>query len=292
HYIDSSKHIATNYDREEASPSLSEPTVTRRERKIQLTYDLPHRIRCAAIYPLPAPNGSTVILYGNDRGLRVLWRGGRRIKAADRPPPLANSANDVIMIDDSDDEPAAPPPPQKVEYEDDEEEPDEETPYPSIIQEMDIPLGSPVLHLAIPSLPPDAKQRADLKDIVKVTTCDDALTQQAGVRCPHTRELHTHGACISMTVFTTSRMSREAGSHKASSIEMSIGRYLWGLPNQPKACRTGRGVVCHLIVEISNARQPSPNNPAAVCAPSCPCVYIGLRTLLLSAYMLITGVLL
>ncbi|OQO08042.1 hypothetical protein B0A48_06835 [Cryoendolithus antarcticus] len=161
--------MAPRYDRDEASSSLSKPKVTKRERKIQLTYDLPHRIRCAAIYPVSAPNGSTVILYGHDRGLRVLWRGGRRIKAASRPPPPANNANDVIMIDDSDDEPAAPPPAPTVEFENDEEELDEETPYQSIVQEMDIVLGSPVLHLAIPSLPPDAKQRLELKDTIVVT---------------------------------------------------------------------------------------------------------------------------
>ncbi|OQO01673.1 hypothetical protein B0A48_12710 [Cryoendolithus antarcticus] len=163
--------MAPYHEREDVTSSIREPRVTKRERKTQLTYDLPHRIRCAAIYPIPAPNGSTVIIYGHDRGLRIIWRGGRRIKAAAKPPPSANNANDVIMIDDSDDEPAAPPPPSKIEYEDDEEELDEETSYPSIVQEMDILLGSPVLHLAIPSLPPDAKQRPELKDTTVLAIC-------------------------------------------------------------------------------------------------------------------------
>ena len=38
------------------------------------SYDLPHRIHTARIYPLIALSGSTVIVYGHENGIRVVWR--------------------------------------------------------------------------------------------------------------------------------------------------------------------------------------------------------------------------
>lgn len=108
---------------------------------------------------MPAPNGSTVILYGHDNGLKVLWRGGKRIKqlptqdnaSANRPAKDA----DIIVIDDDDDEDGPPQKTQndKVEYEEEEEEMDSDCPFASIIHELDINLGSLVLNLAVPLLP-------------------------------------------------------------------------------------------------------------------------------------------
>ena len=60
-----------------------EPRIVKRERKLQLAYDLPHRIHCARIYPAQCANGSTLVLYGHDQGIRVLYRGGRRPKHSD-----------------------------------------------------------------------------------------------------------------------------------------------------------------------------------------------------------------
>lgn len=63
------------------------------------------------------------------------------------------------MIIDSDDE---EPPPKSAqpyqdapEFEDDEDEYDPSEPYQSIIQTLDLPLGTEVLHMSFPQLPPD-----------------------------------------------------------------------------------------------------------------------------------------
>ena len=162
-----------------------EPRVTKREKKLHLryksiklstkfhsltrpnSYDLPSRIYCSRIYPIAAPNGSTVILYGHDRGLRVLWRGGRRPKepsAAPTAPPNASGTGtgpEVITIDDSDDEPEQNEPKAVVdEYEAEEDEEDPDSPFPSIIYHADIDLGAEVLSMAVPSITSTAALQA------------------------------------------------------------------------------------------------------------------------------------
>lgn len=154
-----------------------EPRVTKRDRKLHLSYDLPHRIRCAQVYPIAAPNGSTLILYGHDRGLGILWRGGRRVKQQPPPAPAPKPAKsqDVIVIDDSDDEPPPPPTEKPVEYEDEEDEMDPDAPYAPIIQDVDVELGSAVLHIAVPSVPQQPAQRPGVvrdKALVAVYTTD------------------------------------------------------------------------------------------------------------------------
>lgn len=126
------------------------------------SYELPHRVHDSTIYPVKAPNGSTIILYGHETGVGIVWRGGRSLKNA---PPLlkqpakpakVNGTNDAIMIIDSDDdEPAkstAPPPPP-AEFEEEEEELDPDQPYPSFIQQLRLSLNTQVLHIAVPQIP-------------------------------------------------------------------------------------------------------------------------------------------
>jgi len=97
-----------------------------------IRYELPHRVHKAVIYPIKAPTGSTVILYGHETGVGVVWRGGRPLKK-NAPPPkepakpanVNGTSNDAIMIIDSDDEEpakAAPQQPQEAEFEDEDEE--------------------------------------------------------------------------------------------------------------------------------------------------------------------------
>ena len=158
-----------------------EPRVTKGERKLHLSYDLPHRIRCAQVYPIAAPNGSTLILYGHDRGLRILWRGGRRIKQQPLPAPAPKPAQstDVIVIDDSDDEPPPPPKELPIEWEDEEDELDPDAPYAPIIQDLDVQLGGAVLHIAVPSVPQQPAQRPGVvrdKALVAVYTTDGQVS--------------------------------------------------------------------------------------------------------------------
>lgn len=132
------------------------------------SYELPHRIHTAKVYPVQSPNGSTIIVYGHEHGLRILWRGGRPFRSAspvsdkekekEKEKPKVNGAgkNTIIIIDSDDDE----PPPNvistshdKPTFEDEEEEYDPLEPYPPLLQHIDLPLGAEVLHIAFPQVP-------------------------------------------------------------------------------------------------------------------------------------------
>lgn len=130
---------------------IRRPRVTKRERKLQIGYQLEHRIHCAQAYPLTAPNGSTLVIYGHQNGFRLLWRGGRkpRDRATSR---LTNGGHETIVIDDDDDVPQQESQQLAEDFDDDEEELDPDCPYPSIVQELDYNLEATVTRVAIPSL--------------------------------------------------------------------------------------------------------------------------------------------
>ena len=68
-------------------------------------------------------------------------------------------SNDAIMVIDSDDEepPTKPAQPYKdeAEFEDEEVEYDPTAPFETLVQTLDLPLGTDVLHISFPQLPPD-----------------------------------------------------------------------------------------------------------------------------------------
>ncbi|KAK7519942.1 hypothetical protein IWZ03DRAFT_125557 [Phyllosticta citriasiana] len=145
----------------------TEPRTTRHGKQTHLCYDLQHRVNVSKIYPRTAPNGSTVLVYGHTNGIRIIWRRGRALKkkaaAKEHGKPKANGTNgtssDVVMIDlvSDDESPAqAPPPPttqDDAEFESEEEDANESEPNAHIVQQLDIPLGTEVLSLALPQLP-------------------------------------------------------------------------------------------------------------------------------------------
>ncbi|SMR63804.1 unnamed protein product [Zymoseptoria tritici ST99CH_1A5] len=135
--------------------SVMRPRVSKRDRKLHVSYELPHRIHCARIYPVTAPNGSTVVIYGYDKGVRVLWRGGRRRKEHDSrtqssATPNGNGHSHEIISLDNDDDDAADA--AEDEYEAEEEEQDADCPYPTIIEDLDIEVGTNVLHVEVPAV--------------------------------------------------------------------------------------------------------------------------------------------
>ncbi|WPG97394.1 Hypothetical protein R9X50_00016900 [Acrodontium crateriforme] len=140
-----------------------EPRVTKRERKLHLSYELPHRVHCTRLYPVKSSNGSTVIIYGHDRGIRILWRGGRVPR---EPLEQAQEANgikstDIVVVDSDDVKPSATEGLVDTSI-DEKEELDPDCPYPSIISEVDVDVGAAVLHLAVPSLPLSIQQSSPL----------------------------------------------------------------------------------------------------------------------------------
>lgn len=158
------------------------------------SYRLPHRVHAAKGYPLRAPNGSSIIVYGSETGLKVVWRGGRQFselkapEASGQDKNAGNDANDGVMVIDSDEdeEPADPPAPEGPSYEfsAEETEVDPAAPYEEILRQVDIPLGSPVLDLAIPRvLPEELRSPLDpfppfvKNTIVVAAVCSDLSTR-------------------------------------------------------------------------------------------------------------------
>ncbi|RAH43339.1 uncharacterized protein BO95DRAFT_208300 [Aspergillus brunneoviolaceus CBS 621.78] len=165
---------------------------------LQLSYQLPHRVHTAAGYPLVAPNGSSIVVYGYETGLKVVWRGGKPfatkktpVAQADKPQkPAPPPSDDAVMIIDSDDESVAEiqssisKEEPKAQFEEEEPEVDPAYPYESILRQVDIPLGSRVLHLAVPRILPEAARSSldpfppTLKELVVVAAvCADYSTR-------------------------------------------------------------------------------------------------------------------
>ncbi|KAI3339271.1 hypothetical protein F4824DRAFT_56406 [Ustulina deusta] len=142
------------------------PSTTARVRRtaqnIQYTYNLPRRIHTAHAYPVLSPQGATILLYGHENGVTLVWRGGRRFK-----PPVQDAAakgsngkqqngrppQDAVMIIDSDDEDAAAAGPF-VDQPQFEETLDDESMYPEILQTLDLEFDTAVLHISTLPLTP------------------------------------------------------------------------------------------------------------------------------------------
>ena len=156
------------------------------------SYELPYSIFAAAVYPIRAPNGSTIIAYGHERGISFIWRGGQPFKLQpsspnpEEKPKFNGSSNDAVMIIDSDDEASVSPNPLPEKYvdhavfEEEEGEWDSSRPYDPVIQTLDLALGTGVLHISIVQIPTEADRtgRDSLpkllsEKIVLSLTCSD-----------------------------------------------------------------------------------------------------------------------
>ncbi|RFU35430.1 hypothetical protein B7463_g909, partial [Scytalidium lignicola] len=130
------------------------PRLTKTQQNVQLSYELPHRIHGAKIYPLPSPNGSTIIIYGHEYGARIVWRGGRSFKAPqaglDSTKNSSNGAGkDAVISLDLDDEGDVTPFEDKPEFEDQEEELDASNPFAKVLQVLDLHFGTDILDVAL-----------------------------------------------------------------------------------------------------------------------------------------------
>ncbi|KAI0150527.1 hypothetical protein GGR57DRAFT_185300 [Xylariaceae sp. FL1272] len=134
---------------------IKAPRIRRTAQTAQYTYNLPRRIHTVHTYPVLSPQGATILLYGHENGVTIVWRGGRRFKY-ESDTPAAKGANgkqngkssqDAAMIIDSDDEDTAAAHPfvDKPEFE---AELDDESTYPEIVQTLDLEFDTAVLHIA------------------------------------------------------------------------------------------------------------------------------------------------
>ncbi|KAJ9191753.1 hypothetical protein DTO166G4_686 [Paecilomyces variotii] len=173
---------------------LAKPLVRQTDGRLQLSYQLPHRVYSAKAYPTLSPNGSSIIIYGYENGLKVIWRGGKHFKPIQDASSTEQdkktdgpAKDDAVMIIDSDEEETPEPPrdeSSKVAFEETEAEIDPSRPFKEILRHVDIPLGSAVLSLAVPRcLPEGARSPLDplppvlSKRIVVAATCADMSTR-------------------------------------------------------------------------------------------------------------------
>lgn len=108
-----------------------------------------------------SPQGATILIYGHENGITIVWRGGRPFKEVTKEAERGSTAKqngnkppaDAVMIIDSDEEDAAPAG-KGASFVDEpqfEDSIDEDAPYPEITQTLDLEFGTAVYHLA--SLP-------------------------------------------------------------------------------------------------------------------------------------------
>lgn len=119
-------------------------------------YNLSRRIHDVKTYPAQSPQGATILIYGHETGVTIVWRGGRRFKPSQKPAPAkqhqnGGSADAGVMVIDSDDEELAAKTTRAAAFVDkpEFEAPTEEAPHPEIIQTLDLTLGTSVLHVAV-----------------------------------------------------------------------------------------------------------------------------------------------
>ena len=156
------------------------------------SYHLPHLVHTAKTYPLPSPNGSTLIVYGHTNGIRVIWSGGRHLtgRSHQKPPqkPQTNGIDkDVVMILDSDEEEpqanAESSTPDEPEFDYDGDEFDPSDPSASIVQYLDLILGTAVYHMSFPPYPsnlsflPSTLPPIASEQIIIVAACGDCKTR-------------------------------------------------------------------------------------------------------------------
>lgn len=131
-------------------------------------YNLSRRIHTVQTYPVLSPQGATILIYGHENGVTIVWRGGRKFKQeivedAARGKQNGNPPEDAIMIIDSDDEDSAAAGQQSsfVDKPQFQEDIDDESPYPEITQTLDLAFGTAVYHLAtLPMTPCPAEDAA------------------------------------------------------------------------------------------------------------------------------------
>ena len=133
------------------------------------------RLHTSTVYPIKSSNGSTIIITGTETGLRVTWSGGKSLfVASQREGAFANGDHQHLNVDNITREPESD---DEALFDSDEEDLDDHQPYPSDVQEIDIALPSPVLHVAVPPLVPDQRNSSTpvflFDSITLATACEN-----------------------------------------------------------------------------------------------------------------------
>ncbi|KAG6039433.1 hypothetical protein E4U41_002640 [Claviceps citrina] len=135
--------------------STTSPRIRRTGENTQFTYNISRRVNDVQTYPILSPQGATIVVYGHENGVTIVWRGGRRFKTqkskAEVEKKQTGSSDDAVMLIDSDDEqpPAKAHSAQKYVDAPQFDEETEQGDYPEIVQTLDLTLGTAVLHVAV-----------------------------------------------------------------------------------------------------------------------------------------------
>ncbi|KAI1097975.1 hypothetical protein F4804DRAFT_326015 [Jackrogersella minutella] len=204
------------------------PRVRRTAQNTQYTYNLTRHIHTVQTYPVLSPQGATILIYGHENGLTIVWRGGRKfkpevVKEAGRGPTAKQNGKppaDAVMIIDSDEEDAAPAGKGGlfVDQPQFEEDLDEDAPYPEITQTLDLEFGIPVFHLAALPLTPCTAEDAAWggADILK-----DRMVFAASCA---TREVFL----ITLPLVPPSPLSKARAELQESLLAGKVGNGKWG----------------------------------------------------------------
>ena len=131
-------------------------TVRAKQPLTDCSYNVSRHVNDVQAYPIPSPQGASILLYGHENGVTVLWRGGRRFKPSAKKPDSSRNQNgasdDTVMILDSDEDdqpPVKSKTPQRFEDKPEFEDDYEQSTHPEIVQTLDLTLGTSVLHVAV-----------------------------------------------------------------------------------------------------------------------------------------------
>lgn len=237
------------------------PRVRQTAQNAQYTYNLNRRVHDIKTYPVLSPQGSTILLYGHENGVTVLWRGGRRLKpakpqtskstATSKPNGSSNAANDVVMILDSDEEDAAPsasaPFVDRPEFE--KETVEDTTGYAEIIQTLDLSLGADVLHIAVLPIAPRTAEETSKEHDILAERMVFAVTCATG-----------YIYMITLPLTPPSHDSKAREELRSNLLAASAGKGKWGESlvslNAQKGCADG--IAMSLAPRGSGSRNQSP----------------------------------
>ncbi|KAL2135290.1 hypothetical protein VTI74DRAFT_9058 [Chaetomium olivicolor] len=237
------------------------PRTRRTPQNTQHTYYLARRIHDVKTYPVQSPQGATVLIYGHENGVTVVWRGGRRLK----PPKQSNkekrngaTTEDAVMVIDSDDE--ATPTGVFVDKPEFEENPTADaSSVPEVIQTLDLALGTAALHVAVLPMPPCPAEDAAwnganiLKSkIVFAITCATADVY-----------------LVTLPLTPPSHESKARPELRQNLLAGNAGTGIWGetltlLAGQSRPCG---GLAITLVKQKQGSRSRSAERPATQAAP-------------------------
>ncbi|KAK0660144.1 hypothetical protein QBC41DRAFT_286596 [Cercophora samala] len=228
------------------------PRTRRTPQNTQYTYTLGRRIHHVKTYPVQSPQGATILLYGHENGVTIVWRGGRRLKPQpeNKPKDKTNgAASDAIMIIDSSDEEDAPTAfVDKPEFEDSPTS-TATSPLAEIIQTLDLAFGTAISQIAVLPMPNTTSAEAAWNGA-------DILKQKIvfAVTCA-TNEVYL----VTLPLTPPSHASKTRPELRETLLAASAGKGVWGetltlLGGQSRPCE---GVAVTLVKPTAASRSRS-----------------------------------